>query len=99
MEPRQLRLPGFTRLWAPPRDGRGTARRRASGGGGGVQVSNPLRQTFGLPPPRERGGSKILRFRAFQRQPLRPVGQRIFVAVGAIEQQYALVATDEATFQ
>src|SRR5437868_4661011 len=59
MEPRQLRLPGFTRLWA-------SERRRIG-----------LRQL----------------------QPLRSIGQRIFVAVGAVEQQHALVAADQPPLQ
>src|SRR5947209_16838832 len=46
MEPRQLRLPGFTRFW----------------------------------------GLEIPRVRIRELQPLRPVRQRVFVAVGAIEQ-------------
>src|SRR6476646_8630139 len=36
---------------------------------------------------------------ARQLQPLRPVGQRIFVAVGAVEQQHALVLPDQPTLQ
>ena len=56
MEPRQLRLPGFTRLWA----------------------------------------SEIRRIRISQRQPLRPVGQRILVPVRAVEQQRRFIARDQA---
>src|SRR5881394_3894913 len=59
MEPRQLRLPGFTRF----------------------------RPGFVR--------SKCRRIGLRQHEPLRPVGQRILVAVGTVEQQHTLVRSDE----
>src|SRR4051794_5636102 len=64
MEPRQLRLPGFTRLWAS-----------------------------------EFWASERRRIRIRERQPLRAVGQRVFVSIRAIEQQHALILADEAAFE
>src|SRR5437763_17108357 len=55
MEPRQLRLPGFTRFWA----------------------------------------LEISRVRVRELQPRRPVRQRIFVPIRAVEKKHALVGSDE----
>src|SRR4029079_4790999 len=61
MEPRQLRLPGFTRFWT-----------------------------------REILRSERRRVRIRQPQALRPVRQRVFVAVRAVEQQHTLPTADES---